>query len=68
MVINLWTVLVLQALLCLVFFCCCGRSPWKGAKLRFEEIEQEVMNERMFDADEIGKYNFSETESQATYT
>ena len=68
MVLNLWTVLGLQALLCLLLFCCCGRNPWKGAKLRFEEVEQEVMNERMFDVREIGKYDFGPSGSQVTNT
>ena len=68
MVTNLWTVLGLQSLLCLLLFCCCGRNPWKGAKLRLEEEEQQVMNERTLDASMIGKYDFGPSDSQVTTT
>ena len=52
----LYTVLVMQLLVCLIIFEFV-RSPWKGAWLRIEEAEEEL-NHRLFEEEDIGAYDF----------
>ena len=55
--VYLYTVLVIQLLVCLLIFEFI-RSPWKGALLMIEEAEEEL-NQRIFEEDEIGQYSFA---------
>ena len=54
--VYLFTVLVMQILVCLIIFEFV-RSPWKGAWLRIEEAEEEL-NARLFEEEDIGAYDF----------
>ena len=56
--VYLYTFLVIQILICLIVFEFV-RSPWKGARLTIEEAEEELEN-RLFEDEDIGKYDFGE--------
>jgi hypothetical protein len=56
--IYMCTFLLIQLLVCLIIFEFV-RSPWKGAKLRIEEAEEELEN-RLFEDEDIGAYDFND--------
>lgn len=61
--VYLYTFLVIQILICLIIFEFV-RSPWKGARLTIEEAEEELEN-RLFEDDDISKYDFGGEHSVA---
>jgi len=54
--IYLGALLVIQLIVSLIVFEII-RSPWKGAKLIIEEAEEEL-NQRMFEEEDVGAYDF----------